>query len=125
MAVNLIRLIGVESAMKLMAPQAFGGKAFELPKGELGRGERAFAALADVVGEENARQLCKHFGGDRIYVPRCDALDLNTRNRAIVTAYNEGKSVWQLSCDFVLSDRQIQKILKQTNMQQNIQPELF
>jgi Mor family transcriptional regulator len=74
---------------------------------------------------DNAQRLCKHFGGDRIYIPRCDALDLARRNRNIVTAYNNGVSVWQLASDHVLSDRQIWTILKKTDMSESAQTSLF
>jgi hypothetical protein len=125
MAALLIRIVGQDAAMRMMAPAAYGGKSVDLPKAELGRGERAFAALAEVVGMDNAQRLCKHFGGDRIYIPRCDALDLARRNRNIVTAYNNGVSVWQLASDHVLSDRQIWTILKKTDMSESAQTSLF
>lgn len=122
MAILLIKLVGQDAAMRMMAPAAYGGKSVELPKGELGRGQSAFAALAETVGQGNAQRLCHHFGGDRIYVPRCDALDLLKRNRSIVAAYNNGASVWQLASDHVLSDRQIWNILKNTDMSEPQEP---
>ncbi|NDP58024.1 MAG: hypothetical protein GZ090_01515 [Oxalobacteraceae bacterium] len=125
MAILLIKLVGQDAAMRMMAPAAYGGKSVDLPKGELGRGQRAFDALAETVGMDNAHRLCKHFGGDRVYIPRCDALGLDRRNRNIVAAYNGGVSVWQLASDHVLSDRQIWTILKKTDMRESAQTNLF
>lgn len=120
MADLLMRVIGRDAALRMMAAAAYGGKSFEVPKGDLGRGEQAFAALAEVIGNDGALALCRHFGGDRIYVPRCDVLDLVKRNREIVQKYNAGVTVWQLASDYVLSDRQIWTILKKTDMNESL-----
>ncbi|MGB7479641.1 MAG: Mor transcription activator family protein [Burkholderiaceae bacterium] len=111
----LIRLIGREAALRLMAPSAFGGKTFAFPKGELGKGDQAFAALAEVIGRDAALKLCRSFGRDRIYIPRCDGVDLTHRNLEIVEKYNRGATVWELASEYVLSDRQIWTILKNTD----------
>lgn len=119
-AVLLIRLIGGEAALRMMAPSAYGGKNYTVPKGEMGRGERTFAALAEVVGVDNAKTLCKQFGGACIYVPLLEEIRLGDRNREIVTAYTEGRmTVWELSTKYAMSERQIRNILKQTDMSQN------
>ncbi len=66
MAVLLLRLIGPSAALRMMEPSNYGGKSFLVPKGEVGRGEQAFAALAEVVGADNAKLISKHFGGENI-----------------------------------------------------------
>jgi Mor family transcriptional regulator len=116
MAVLLIRLIGQHAALRMMEPANYGGKNYTVPKGELGRGEQNFAALAETVGMENAKRLCQNFGGDDIYVPLLTKMQLAERNRAIVAAYNSNVSVWKLASDNKMSDRQIQRILKTTDM---------
>lgn len=115
----LIRVIGYRAAIVMMEPHHYGGKNYAVPKGELGRGERTFAALAEVIGMEAAKRLCKHFGGDCIYVPLLDQLHRAERNRGIVNAYNNGTSVWQLSSDNAMSERQIRNILKETDMSES------
>jgi Mor family transcriptional regulator len=112
----LIRLIGYRAAMTMMEPANYGGKDYTVPKGEVGRGEQSFAALAEVIGMDAAQLLCKHFGGDCIYVPLLKQLKLAERDRAIVAAYNTGTSVWQLASKEKLTERQIRNILKGTDM---------
>ena len=119
MAVLLIRIIGPDAALRMMEPIAYGGKRYAVPKGEVGRGEQNFSALAEVVGMENAKRLCKHFGGETIYVPLLDKMQRAERNRGIVTAYISGATVWDLASENAISDRQIWNILKNTDMSEN------
>ena len=125
MAKLLVGLIGDSAAIKMMDPAAYGGRTLDFPKGEVGRGEQAFAALAEIVGMDNAKRLCQHFGGDRAYIPRCDAQALAKRNYSIVAAYNGGTSVAQLVREHTLSDRHIRSILKDTDMSGSMQQSLF
>jgi Mor family transcriptional regulator len=115
----LIRVIGYNAAIVMMEPGHYGGKNYAVPKGELGRGEQTFAVLAEVIGMEAAKRLCGHFGGDCIYVPLLDKLHRAERDRGIVAAYNSGTSVWQLSSDNAMSERQIRNILKKTDMDES------
>jgi Mor family transcriptional regulator len=116
MAVVMIRMIGPDAAMRMMQSDHFGGKTITIPKGELGRGEQTFAALAEVIGADNVKLLCARFGGNDIYIPLLDKLRLAERNRKIVAAYNKGTSVSQLATANKMSDRQIRNILKTTDM---------
>ncbi len=118
----LIRLLGQPAALRMMDANTYGGRAFDVPKKE---GSQTYAALVDLVGADGTAKLCKQFGGDSLYVPRCDMIDLDRRNREIVTKYNAGTSVWNLSSEYVLSDRQIWNILKKTDMGVNTQSSLF
>jgi hypothetical protein len=120
MAALLIRLIGREPALQMMAPTAYGGKLYLVPKSETGHGEESFAALAETIGADNAKVVSQHFGGERIYVPLLDDFRRVDRNREIVTAYDAGVEVWELSSRYAMSERQIRNILKQTDMGQNI-----
>lgn len=120
MAVLLLRLIGPSAALRMMEPANFGGKSYLVPKGEVGRGEQAFAALAEVVGTDNAKLISKHFGGENIYVPLLSNFHLAERNRAIVNAYASGnKSVWELASENKMSDRRVWQILKTTDMSES------
>jgi Mor family transcriptional regulator len=117
-AVLLIRLIGNEAALRMMEPAHYGGKPFTVPKGEVGRGEQTFATLAEVVGQDNAMLLCRHFGGAVVYVPLLDKMHRDKRNRNIVASYNGGTSVWNLASENKISVRQVWNILKGTDMEE-------
>lgn len=127
-AVLLINLLGLEAALKFMAPKAYGGKTFHIPKFETGRSEETFARLVDCMGVEAATKLCKTWGGERPYIPRMDtALDAErqARNCRIVQEYTGGKSVFDLATQETLSDRQIKTILKETDLSaqaQSVEP---
>lgn len=111
----LHNVIGREATLLLTASSAFGGRSFLVPKKEVGRGDKAFAALAEVIGTNEARRLCKHFGGEAIYIPQRMNEILHERNLRIVAAYNSGVLVSQLTAQFNLSDRRIWQILKQAD----------
>ena len=112
-ATDLIALIGEMAALRLM--QALCGQTVEFPKGELGRGAAAYNELSEIIGEEATQMLCKHYGGDRLYIPFCNKHQLSKRNCAIVARYNVGASVDSLVREYRLSDRQIRNILKLTD----------
>jgi hypothetical protein len=111
----LHNVIGRAATHRLTASGAFGGRSILIPKKEVGRGDKAFAALAEVIGMNEARRLCKYFGGESIYIPRRMKEILHERNLRIVTAFNCGVTVSQLTAQFNLSDRRIWQILKQTD----------
>ena len=119
----LVDLIGDGPALRLM--QSHCGQTVEFPKGELGRGESAFAELAASVGEEAARILCDQFGGSRLYIPFCNKQVLSKRNQSIITAYTNGAGIDALVREYRLSDRQIWNILGKTAMTDNSQKPLF
>lgn len=115
-ASTLNQVIGKEATQLLMQPSAYGGKTLDVPKGEVGRGEQAFAALAEVIGMAATQRLCSHFGGDRIYIPKGMKKNMQERNQRIVTAYNQGTRIRELVEAFDLTDRRIWAILKKTDM---------
>jgi hypothetical protein len=115
----LHHVIGREATRCLTASNAFGGRSILVPKKEVGRGDKAFAALAEVIGTNETRRLCKHFGGEVIYIPRRMKEILHERNLRIVAAFNSGVTVSQLTAQFNLSDRRIWQILKQTDTTAN------
>lgn len=126
----LIALIGESAARRMMKVKHFGGGSFEFPLSESGRGAAKFAALAEVVGLTNAQRLCKHFGGEKLYIPQDADTDLRRRNQKMVHSYNSGTSVDELRREYELSDRQVREILKKTDMaldtpQRGVQESLF
>ena len=112
----LHHLIGTEATRRLTSKSTFGGRNLPIPKREVGRGDRAFAALAEVIGTNATRRLCNHFGGESLYIPAGMKEILQDRDRRIVTAYNSGVTIHQLIAQFNLTDRRIWQILKKTDM---------
>ena len=116
---DIARAVGMPTAMRLV--EELGGTSWEFAKGSNRNGLIRVAALADILGEEAARRLTQHMGGEKIYIPRCaDALrrlrDL-TIHRRFEQAIREGVSanavVAALAREFKLSDRWVWEILKQ------------
>jgi Mor family transcriptional regulator len=112
----LHHVIGGEATRCLTMRSAFGGRNLAVPKGEVGRGDKAFAALSEVIGMNAAQRLCNHFGGEVLYIPAGMKEILRDRDRRIVTAYSSGLTVNQLVAQFNLTARRIWQILKQTDM---------
>lgn len=121
----LIDLIGEAAALRMMDAKNYGGMTVEFPKGEVGRGEQAFARLAEVIGMEHAKRLCKQFGGDRLYIPNLHHHFIAQRNRRIVTSYNSGTTIAELVKEHEMSDRWVREILKTTDMNSELQVSLF
>ena len=112
----LVRLIGEGAAMRLMDGKNLGGARFRFPKNECGLGAQAFAHLSEIVGADKANILCKHFGGDDLYIPKMTQFHIHEQHRRIVRAYNAGTSMRELVREFELSDRHIWRVLKNTDM---------
>jgi len=106
----------MEATRLLTQKSTFGGRNFVIQKGEIGRGDKSFSALAEVIGTNAARRLCGHFGGETIYIPAGMKAILYDRNRKIVMAYDSGVTINQLVSKFELTSRRIWQILKQTDM---------
>ncbi len=112
----ILSLIGEKAALRLMDAKNFGGGYFTFPKNESGPGAASYAYLAEVVGENEAKSLCKFFCGESVYIPKLTQHYLQERNKRLVLAYNSGKSIRELMRDFGLSDRRIWEILKATDL---------
>lgn len=70
--------------------------------------------LISLLGEENARRLSHHFGGETLFIPRDAKSERNRRNREIATRYDAGTPVRMLAQIYKLTERQIYAILKST-----------
>lgn len=114
----LVSMIGEPEAIRFMDTKNFGGGNFDFPKSETGLGAQTFAALAEVVGINNAKKLCKHFGGESLYIPNLAQEYRQKRNINIVMKYNNGTSIRELMREHQLTDRRIWEILKTTDVNQ-------
>lgn len=121
----LIEIIGEAAALRMMDAKNFGGMTVEFPKKEVGRGEQAFARIAEVIGHDNAKRLSDQFGGERLYIPNLHNHFIAKRNKKIVTSYNNGTSIAELVKEYEISDRWIREILKTTDMNNELQVNLF
>ena len=122
---DIARVVGMPTAVRLV--EELGGASWEFAKGSNRNGLIRVAALADLLGEEAARRLTQHLGGEKIYIPRCaDALrrlrDLEI-HRQFEQAVREGVSantvVAELARSNRLSDRRVWEILKQPLAQED------
>lgn len=114
-ALDLIALIDLPATFLLI--DAIPGIKFPMPKGEDNNssGAARFEMLVDIVGDEAARTLVKHYGGDDLYVPSCKKAIQLARDRQIVAEYLDGATVFDLAIKYKLSYRRIEVILKMTD----------
>ncbi|MDR0249918.1 MAG: hypothetical protein LBI35_01170 [Burkholderiales bacterium] len=110
---DMVGLIGWSATIAFV--KAFGGKRIHIPK----RLESSWVAvLAETVGEEEAIKLVKHYGAESLNVPFCRDLMQAVRNVEIVRAYDAGTCLNELVDQYGISHRQLQNILKTTDMTQ-------
>lgn len=111
---EFVRMIGLPRSIELF--RALGGVDFPAPRGENNNrlGAIRFDMLAEVVGVDAAKVIIKEYGGEKLYIPKCQNALIAVRNRRIVREFDKGASVFELALKFRLSDRQIEKILKST-----------
>ncbi len=120
---DILMLIGFPATARLL--EVLGGTTFPVGKGKQTSGEARMALLIATVGRENADALAVHFGGDILYVPRCERALKELRNRHFVADVerlrNEGKSLlWimtELCPRYGISDRLAYYILERARQQ--------
>lgn len=111
-------LIGYESTGKLI--ERLGGRSFPIGKAMSSRGERRLNLLQQVIGEDKAGLICRHFGGATLYIPRCDKAFREWRNWRFVDEIERLKSqgvstveAIETCCSyFGLTDRKAWEVLK-------------
>ncbi|HFP9252062.1 TPA: Mor transcription activator family protein [Raoultella ornithinolytica] len=86
-AADIVRLIGINQAMKLF--KAFGGSTFPIGKGMRYLGGPRAKALQAILKDEEIKRLMDYFQGDIIYLPRCDRLLREIRNRKFIREFAE------------------------------------
>lgn len=117
---QMIAAIGPNATMALV--EAYPGTTQRLPA----ISNVATHPFKEVIGEVLLMGLVKAIGGSRdIYIPRCLDGVRRKRDQAIVREYLASAPVSDLALKYHLSDRQIWRILKETNMQDDRQQALF
>ncbi len=82
---QMAELIGYPATARLL--DKLGGTTFPIGKGLRALGAARAALLRETIGEENAQLLVKHFGGEVLYLPRCDRALRELRNRAFLAEF--------------------------------------
>jgi Mor family transcriptional regulator len=102
---ELVKTLGLPAALRLV--ERFGGTRIYLPRSELMSAEHA---VAQVVGLEAARDLCKLWPSERPSIPRAAQFLRGERDRALLTDAND-HTVPQLALKYELTERQVYYIL--------------
>ncbi|MDA8155576.1 MAG: hypothetical protein M0Z52_03850 [Actinomycetota bacterium] len=74
-------------------------------------GRRTFDEIAGVIGADNAKKFCEHFGGGVLYVPTIAIVMVSNRDNIIRAEYDNGVKVKQLITKYRIGERQIRRIL--------------
>ncbi len=114
---NLIDVIGYEKAYLMV--KYFGGTTFPFSKNRNSWGHIRHEMIAEVLDVTAADILKNHYGGECLYIPKCEAAMIEARDRVIRGIFDrETKSTSaitvanSLAQQFKLSDRHIWRILK-------------
>ncbi|EJZ8834782.1 TPA: hypothetical protein N3Y92_002967 [Klebsiella pneumoniae] len=78
-AVEVVSQIGINSAMKLF--KAFGGTTFPIGKGLRSFGATRARLLQSILNDEEIKKLSFYFSGTPVYIPRCNNVLREIRNR--------------------------------------------
>ncbi len=89
-AKEIISQIGVNAAMKLF--KNFGGATFPIGKGIRYLGGTHAMALRTILTEDEIKRLQCYFSGEILYLPRCDRLLREVRNRKFLREFAEMRS---------------------------------
>lgn len=73
---DIVHAIGIKSAMDLV--QAVGGARFKIGKGR--RKTERLEILFSAIGEAKTYELLRMFGGEDLYIPRCEEALRELRN---------------------------------------------
>lgn len=66
--------------------------------------------LAQLIGMEKLRRLSLVYGGDKLHVPKVDAIERQFRTRRIVKLRQAGRTVASLAREFNLTCRRVRQI---------------
>lgn len=108
---EIVHLIGLPHAIELF--KHLGGLTFPVPSGknENRQGALRFEMMSECIGVDAAQILCKVFGGNRFYIPKCQQALSNIRDRRILRDCENGATNEELSLKYRLTDRRIREIL--------------
>ena len=117
---TIAELVGMPATARLV--EAFGGTTFPVPVGgNRKKGLMRRAALGQVVGDEAAEKIVRHFGGSELYIPRCAYQLRASRDQALIKDFDElcaaglsaNEATNELALKYRLSNRRVYDILNQ------------
>lgn len=119
--VQFVRLIGLKQTLLLV--EKLGGVDFYMPNGSQ-TGSYREQRLIDTVGEQASHALLRYFAGERLYIPRCDKLLRQARNRkfcdyvgqAVQAGMTKTQAVQGFAYEFGFSERYAYEVLKNAGM---------
>lgn len=108
---EIVRLIGLPHAINLF--KHLGGLTFPVPcGGNINRlGALRFEMMAECIGVDAAKVICREYHGVRFYIPKCQQAIQNIRDRRILRDCERGATNEELSLKYRLTDRRIREIL--------------
>lgn len=114
---EIAELIGMDATKKLI--KHLGGVDFRVPLGQYESAREKLLVWA--VGRDAAEVMMSHFGGERLYIPRCDAAFRQLRNMQFITVIDiemdkgmsQTAAIQKHAPLFGFSERQAYIILKQ------------
>ena len=111
----VVDVIGLKSTYHLI--EAFAGQTFVMPKYPRAAGRQRFSDVARAIGIDAAFQMSKHFGGERLFIPRMAVLLRKLRSREIIRDFDAalkvmgaGAAANQLATKYEPTYRQIEVI---------------
>ena len=111
---------------------ALGGTTFPVPKNQRRLGQVRYEALAEVIGVDGADALTRHFGGEILSIPKCEAALRELRDRAVRAEFDTitrdhpaVHAVTQLARKYRLTDRHIWRLLNRVDRETLPQARLF
>lgn len=127
---DLVDLIGLDATLSLV--EAIGGTTFPVPHRKNPEGEKRHSLLEKFCGEEQALDLCKRYGGTRLYIPNCKKALIRIRNICMIHEFVDrkkaGESANSIIADMApryrLADRNIWHIVNKTTVDEwNLTPD--
>ena len=116
--VDIAQFIGYPKALLLI--KGMGGVDFAVPRGLTKNRSEREQRLVDAIGVEAAKRFMTIFGGARLYIPRCEQLLRELRNRkfcecidsAVDGGMTQTKAVQKFAYEFGMTERNGYKVLK-------------
>lgn len=116
--VDIAQFIGFAKALLLI--KGMGGVDFAVPRGLTANRSEREQRLVDAIGIEATKKFMQVFGGARLYIPRCEHLLREVRNRkfcecidsAVDGGMTQTKAVQKFAYEFGMTERNGYKVLK-------------
>ena len=126
---DIAELVGYKTALQLV--QALGGIDFAMPTGDADSYREQ--QLINAVGVEAAELIIKRYGGERLYIPRCQAAFIQLRNQefrqAVMMAVANGETqttaIHRYAPQYGFTERWAYTVLAEENKRADTQLSLF